>query len=276
MSSDQDVPVLPPVDPQNMAMLQGIGALLNGKQIPEYSIPEQRQIFRKFQSTQAQHPGIEIQRIKINTSFGEVETFVYKPKTSTSNTPFVYFIHGGGWILGSVCDWEEFLFDLVERTQLAVVFPEYTLAPEKKYPAQQEQCIEVLQHVLNNGEDFGVKTDKIVLACDSVGGKEARLIAFSLAKVNVLPAQLTSAVSILNRKRSLGLQISHQIWLHPFVHTASTAKLIDMPLADPAWTEQSYAAYFEKATERSDILASPDLMTSEQLKEFMPPTTVSS
>ena len=47
-----------------------------------------------------------------------------------------------------------------------------------------------------------------------------------------------------------------------------------MPLTNPAWTEQYYDAYFDRATTRSDILASPDLMTADQLKKYMPPTTI--
>lgn len=179
MSNNHEAVVLPPIDPQNLQMLMGVGALLKGKQIHEYSILEQRQIFREYQATPARNPGVEVQRFKVNTSHGEVETFVYKPKSSTNNVPFVYFIHGGGWVLGSACDWEEFLFDLVQRSQVAVVFPEYTLAPEQKYPTQHEQCVDVLQHVLSNGGDYGVDVKKVVIASDSVGGKSYSEPVFS-------------------------------------------------------------------------------------------------
>lgn len=275
MADTQNAVEIPPVDPHNMAMLQGVGTLLNGKGIHEYSIPEQREIFRQYQATPARNPGIIVRQFKVNTSHGEVETFLYKPKSSTGNLPFVYFIHGGGWILGNALDWEEFLFDLVQRTQLAVVFPEYTLAPEKKYPAQQDQCVEVLQHVLHSGDHYGLNVEKVVVACDSVGGRTDGPNASFNMKANEVPAQLASAVAILSHQRSLSFPIIHQILLHPFVHTATTTKVVEMPLTNLAWIEQYYAAYFEDSTERSDILASPDLMTLEQVKQYMPPTTVS-
>lgn len=80
-------------------------------------------------------------------------------------------IPGGGWIFGSAADFEGFLFDVVKRTGLAVVFPEYTLAPEKKHPAQIEQCIQVLQDVLEHGSIAGLKVDRVAIGGDSVGCK---------------------------------------------------------------------------------------------------------
>jgi acetyl esterase/lipase len=38
--------------------------------------------------------------------------------------------------------------------------------------------------------------------------------------------------------------------------------------------EQQRAAYFSNVEERSNIIASPGLMTVEQAKEYMPPTTM--
>lgn len=47
-----------------------------------------------------------------------------------------------------------------------------------------------------------------------------------------------------------------------------------MPLTDIAWTEQYYEAYFTDTVKRSDVLASPSLMTKDQVKTYMPPTTI--
>lgn len=72
-------------------------------------------------------------------------------------------------MFGSAADFEAFLFDLVMRTGLAIVFPEYTLAPEKKHPTQVEQCIEVLQYVLQNGAALGLSVEPVVVGGDSAG-----------------------------------------------------------------------------------------------------------
>ena len=178
MAEGQDRNALPQVDAHNMAMLQAVGALLNGKAIPEHSIPEQREIFRKIQFHELDCFGVSVSHSTVQTSHGEVVVYVFKHEGSRGDLPFIFFIHGGGWIIGSVYDFEPFILDLVRRTGLALVFPEYTLAPEKKFPAQQEQCLEVLQHVVQNASQQGLLAEKIAIVCDSVGGIDPLLEGF--------------------------------------------------------------------------------------------------
>jgi acetyl esterase len=94
---------------------------------------------------------------------------VYKPEGENEKLPFIFSVHGGGWMFGTAVDFEAFVFDLIKRTRVAIVFPEYTLAPEKKHPTQIEQCIDVLQDLLQNGDAFGLKVDKVVMEADSAG-----------------------------------------------------------------------------------------------------------
>lgn len=170
MAAPQAVAEIPDVDPQNMELLIKFGSLVNNKAMHEMTISQQRDIFRQAQSPAAKNPCVTMSNCMINTFYGDVKTVIYKPRGAEERTPFVYFVHGGGFIVGSSFEWEAFLFDLVMRTGLAVVFPEYTLAPEKKFPAQLEQCLEVLQHLTNNGKNHGLKTEKLSIASDSIGG----------------------------------------------------------------------------------------------------------
>lgn len=50
--------------------------------------------------------------------------------------------------------------------------------------------------------------------------------------------------------------------------------MVEMPLTNFAWTEQYFSAYFPESTDRHNIIASPDLMTKEQAKAYLPPTTI--
>ncbi len=58
----------------------------------------------------------------------------------------------------------------MRQTGAAVVFPYYTPAPEAQYPTQFEQSYGVLEHIVKNGEKYRLKTDKLGIAGDSVGG----------------------------------------------------------------------------------------------------------
>lgn len=60
--------------------------------------------------------------------------------------------------------------DLVLRTGFAVVLPEYTLAPEEQFPVQQEQCLEVIEYIVQHGSSKGLATERIVTMGDCTGG----------------------------------------------------------------------------------------------------------
>lgn len=60
--------------------------------------------------------------------------------------------------------------ELVLGTGFALVFVEYSLAPEKKFPTQQDECFAVAQYITKNGAKLDLKTDKIAVAGDSAGG----------------------------------------------------------------------------------------------------------
>lgn len=172
-----DVPVPTPspyVDPQNLAFLESAGEALNGKQLTDLSLRDLRAFIDKFEIPEPTHPDIDVSSFNVGTSPGEVETFFYKPKQASGPLPFVYYLHGGAWILGNASVCSNFIFVLIERAnfEIAVVFPQCTLAPEDKFPAQQEQCLDVLQWLFQNGSrQQGLAADNVVVMADSAGGK---------------------------------------------------------------------------------------------------------
>jgi len=70
----------------------------------------------------------------------------------------------------SVTSYDSICRDLALQTGYAVVFVEYTLAPEARWPTQQEQCYAVLKWVSQNGAQKGLSQDKIAIFGDSAGG----------------------------------------------------------------------------------------------------------
>ena len=60
---------------------------------------------------------------------------VYRPKAASSVLPGIFFIHGGGMIMGSVEGENLKAAELCEAIQAVVVSVEYRLAPEHPHPA---------------------------------------------------------------------------------------------------------------------------------------------
>jgi acetyl esterase len=162
---------MPHLDSYNLSQVQSLVALVNGKPFHEFTIPEQRELFKKAQLPRTENTKVSVTEHAVETQHGVVKTYLYVPESVDTPVPFIYYLHGGGWIYGGSVEYEEFPFELATLTGFAIVVPEYTLAPDRQYPTQQEQCLEVLQQTLEVGADHGLLTDKVVLAADSSGGE---------------------------------------------------------------------------------------------------------
>jgi len=174
MASDPVPDPMPYLDPQDAALVAQTGKLLNGRDLTKLSIAEARKFFDDIQKPAPMNPGVTVKTFMVETSHGDVKTFLYRPKHASADDflPFVLHLHGGGWFLGNAFDDQALVFDLVERTGFAVVLPEYRLAPEERFPVQQEQCIEMLEFLVKHGNSKGLSTDRVVVSGDSAGGKQ--------------------------------------------------------------------------------------------------------
>jgi acetyl esterase/lipase len=77
-------------------------------------------------------------------------------------------IHGGGFMLGSADQQDEFLFEICRTCQVAVVSVGYRLAPENPYPSAPDDCEAVAVWLAENSSaEFG--TDKLAIGGESAG-----------------------------------------------------------------------------------------------------------
>lgn len=75
----------------------------------------------------------------------DVRTFVYLPKAGARPLPVLVWIHGGGYVLGSLEGEDVGLKTLVREVGCAVVSVDYRLAPEAQFPANVEDCYAALR-----------------------------------------------------------------------------------------------------------------------------------
>lgn len=106
--------------------------------------------------------------------WGAIPVYFVAPKCTRIQNLMLY-IHGGGWVFGSFHTHEKLVRELAARTNSVVVFPEYTRAPEAKYPVAIEQCYYVLSHLREIIEKRcpDMCSDSIIVAGDSAGGNIA-------------------------------------------------------------------------------------------------------
>jgi acetyl esterase len=87
------------------------------------------------------------------------------------------YFHGGGWILGGFDTHERLLRELANEAQAAIVFVNYTLSPEAKYPINLEEAYAATKWISENGQILNLDSSRLVVAGDSVGGNMATVVA---------------------------------------------------------------------------------------------------
>ncbi|MDE6567106.1 MAG: alpha/beta hydrolase [Lachnospiraceae bacterium] len=151
-----------------------------------FQIPpeEGRQKLEDAQSTPVYKYPANICARQINTGgWGTIPVYFATPQTAETIRNVIFYIHGAGWVFGSFHTHEKLVRELAARTNSLIIFPEYSRAPEAKYPKAIEQCFCILSSLPELLGDCYSDIDwkTLTVAGDSVGGNMA--IAMSLMTV---------------------------------------------------------------------------------------------
>ena len=113
---------------------------------------------------------IEDRNIAAPDALLELVVRIYKPTGVSGSLPGIFFIHGGGMIMGSIETENHKAAMLCESIQSIVVSVEYRLAPENPYPAQVQDCYEALVWMFKNAKELGLDNDRLAIVGGSAGG----------------------------------------------------------------------------------------------------------
>lgn len=97
----------------------------------------------------------------------DVKTRIYTPKIS-GNT-LIYFIHGGGWVVGSNNTHDRIMRALADLSNSIVIGIDYSLSPEEKFPTAIIESAKVIEYYTVNAKKYGWQNFKNYLAGDSAG-----------------------------------------------------------------------------------------------------------
>ena len=114
----------------------------------------------------------------------------YAPKDLITPAPCMIYAHGGGWCRGALSRLNNINRRIADVMQGVVIYVDYTLAPEAKFPVAIEQCYEVLCEVHNNPEKYGVDPEMIAVMGDSAGGNITAAVALKDAKTRYMNTQI--------------------------------------------------------------------------------------
>ncbi|MFG1696586.1 alpha/beta hydrolase [Nonomuraea sp. NPDC049309] len=100
----------------------------------------------------------------------DVRLRIYQPAEPGENRPALYWIHGGGMIIGKPDMDDGMIAEYVERLGVVAVSVDYRLAPEHPHPAPVEDCYAGLAWTVKNAAELGIDPSRVAVGGASAGG----------------------------------------------------------------------------------------------------------
>jgi acetyl esterase len=193
--------------------------------------------------------------ITVPSPAGEVRVRIVKPQGATGMLPVVVYMHGGGWVLGNAATHDRLVRELAVGAQAAIAFVEYTPSPEAHYPVAIEQGYATAQWITRNGASKGLDSSRMAVAGESVGGN------------------MTAALALMAKERG-DVTFVQQSMYYPVTDAAMNTASYDefatgyyLSREEMAWFWNAYAP---DPAQRTEITASPNQATTEQLSGLPP------
>jgi acetyl esterase len=136
-----------------------------------------------------------VEDLEIPGPAGAVAVRLYRPHAD-SGLPALVYLHGGGWMMGSIATHDALCRNLCARANVAVASVEYRLAPEHKFPAALEDSYAATNYLATHAESLGLHPERLAVGGDSAGGN------------------LAAALTLLARQRG-GPAIRFQLLIYP-------------------------------------------------------------
>ncbi|MFT5134900.1 MAG: acetyl esterase/lipase [Gammaproteobacteria bacterium] len=163
------------VDPELLPPLQDfmefVGGALSLRDIPA----ARTQVAAMFEAQSALAPeitGVSTSDHQVSGIDGAPDLLlrVYAPVDAANTLPGLLWIHGGGYVMGSVAQDDYQCRTLVKNSGCVVASVEYRLAPETPYPGSLNDCYAGLLWFAEHSEQFAVDRDRIAIGGISAGG----------------------------------------------------------------------------------------------------------
>ncbi|WP_432152957.1 alpha/beta hydrolase [Streptomyces tricolor] len=251
--SDAQAPAQPVLEP---AAAEFAAATANPPYLFDLPPAEGRKAVDEVQSGEIDKPAVDEEWITVpGGPTGSVRARIVKPAGTTGTLPAVVYIHGAGWVFGNAHTHDRLVRELAVGAQAAVVFPEYDLSPEARYPIAIEQNYTVAKWVVEQGGTKGLDGSRLAVAGDSVGGN------------------MTAALTLMAKERG-GIPLAQQVLFYPVTdaafdtpsyHQFATGYFLRRDGMQWFWDQ-----YTTDPGERAQITASPLRATTEQLRGLPP------
>ena len=142
------------------------------------SVNAKRTIYEAFTATARPPKGTRFDRITI----AGVPVERVRPTRGGTDGTLIY-LHGGAYALGSARGYGGLVAHLAAQTGMTALIPDYSRAPEVRYPVALEEMVTVFSRLLEDGID----AKRTVIVGDSAGGGLTLALAMALRDRGISP-----------------------------------------------------------------------------------------
>jgi acetyl esterase/lipase len=218
------------LDPEIAAVLAAmpidLGALLGG--LTDDNVASAREVLGAMPVPELSD-GVERSDHAVDGATG-VSVRVHRPKGATGPLPCVYWIHGGGLVLGTNVGDDARFDSWCQRLDCVGVSVEYRLAPETPYPGPLDDCYAGLAWVHAHAAELGIDATRIGIGGASAGGG------------------LAAGLALLARDRG-ELAVAFQLLVYPMIddrQLTRSSHWVD-PIWPPSANTYGWTAYLGEA-----------------------------
>jgi len=225
-----------PLTPQTTALMAEISAA-GGKRFHQMTVPEARDAVTGFLDWSGPGPAMASEDILLDVPGGSILVRVLTPSPSRG---VIVYLHGGGWVFGTVDGHDAVARQLAAATGCTVVVPEYRLAPEHPFPVPLDDCWAALIWTANRF------SQALIVCGDSAGANLATVLALRARDAGgpVIAAQLlVYPVTDCDLERASFNEPDHQLilakedmawfWHHYIADAGARAQPGASPLRSP-------------------------------------------
>lgn len=199
------------------------------------------------------NPAVDVENRQISGYLADLPARLYRPAGSYRDLPALLYLHGGGFVAGSLDEADASARALASQARIAVLSLAYSLAPRHPFPAAPEDAYAALCWLAAEAAGQAIDASQLAVAGDDAGGN------------------IAAAAALIARDRN-GPALAAQVLIGPMLDPSMTllgdADRLRSDLK-PQTCAQRYAQYLPRTQERLHPYASP--LASRRLHE-LPPT----
>ncbi|MER6910562.1 alpha/beta hydrolase [Streptomyces sp. NPDC000594] len=256
MGSDEQDTTGPVLEPEAAAFA---AATAKPPYLYELPVEEGRAAVAEVQSGTIAKPAVDENWVTVEGGpTGSVRARVVRPAGEDGPLPVILYLHGAGWVFGDAHTHDRLVRELAVGARAAVVFPEYSLSPEARFPVALEENYTVARWIVREGAVRNLDASRLAVAGDSVGGN------------------MTAALTLMAKERgdvALALQVLFYPVTDASFDTPSYHRFAEGHFLRRDAMKWFWDQYTTDPAERALVTASPLRATGEQLAG-LPPAVV--